>query len=114
MDDVHIDADLDKLQAEYEEMHERTLYHGNFKPGDKVRMLTLDEILSMDGIEKRNELCTNMIRNTKFHFPLWICLADQVTEMMGKSFTVEKTLGDCVFTPNGHFLQEWMFVKQEE
>ena len=27
VDDVHIDEDLDKLEAEYEEMNERTLYH---------------------------------------------------------------------------------------
>ena len=115
VDNVHIDADLDKLEAEYEEMHERTLYHGKFKPGDKVRMLTLDEMLNMDGVEmQRNEFGTNMIKNTKFHAPLWTCLVDQVTEQMGKSFTVEKILGDCVFTPNGYFFQEWMFVKQEE
>lgn len=35
VDDVHIDADIDKLEAECEEMHERTLYHGKFKPGDR-------------------------------------------------------------------------------
>ena len=115
VDDVHIDVDLDKLEAEYDEMHERTLYHGKFKPGDKVRMLTLDEMLNMDGVEmQRNEFGTDMIKNTKFHAPLWTCLVDQVTEQMGKSFTVEKVLGDCVCIPNGLFFQEWMFVKQEE
>lgn len=115
VDDVHIDADLDKLEAEYEEMQERTLYHGKFKPGDKLCMLTLDEMLNMDGVEmQRNEFGTDMIKNTKFHAPLWTCLVDQVTEQMGKSFTVENVLGDCVCTPNGLFFQEWMFVKQEE
>ena len=78
-------------------------------------MLTLDEMLSMDGVEmQRNKFGTDVIMNTKFHAPVWICLVDQVTEQMGKSFTVENVLGDCVCIPNGLFFQEWMFVKHEE
>ena len=111
VDDVHIDEEIGVVESKYEELEDRIRYKAKFKPGDKVRMLTLEEMLSMDGVEKKcNEFGTDMIKNKRFHAPVWICLADQVTEYMGKSFKVEKTLGDCVFTPNGHFFQEWMFV----
>ena len=109
--DVLIDKEIDKLDKEFAEYLERNSYKSKFSVGDKVRMLTLDEILSMDGVERQRDVSgTDMVRNNKFHDPVWICVVDKLTEMMGRSFTVEKIFGDCVLTPNGNFLQEWMFV----
>ena len=113
--DVQVDKDIDKLNKEYAEYLERNRYKNKFNVGDKVRMLTLDEILSMDGVEKQRDVSgTDMVRNTKFHAPVWICIGDKLTEILGRSFIVEKILGDCVFTPNCYFLQEWMFEKINE
>lgn len=110
--DVPVDKEIDKLNKEFAEYLERNCYKSKFSVGDKVRMLTLDEILSMDGVERQRDVSgTDRIINNKFHVPVWICIGDKLAEMMGRSFTVEKTLGDCVFTPNGYFLQEWLFVK---
>ena len=110
--DVPVDKEIDKLVKEFADYLERNRYKSKFSVGDKVRMLTLDEILSMDGVEKqRGESGTDMVRNNKFHVPVWICMGDKLTEMMGRSFTVEKIFGDCVLTPNGYFLQEWLFVE---
>lgn len=110
--DTPVDKEIDKLNKEFAEYLERNRYKSKFSVGDKVRMLTLDEILSMDGVEiQRDASGTERFINNKFHVPVWICIGDKLSEMMGKSFTVEKTLGDCVFMPNGYFLQEWLFVK---
>ena len=119
VEDVVINKDLDGLKNEYdnylkekEEERERLRYKNKFSIGDKVRMFSLDEVLAMESVEqKTDEFGTKMIRNNAFHLPIWICLQGFLLEDMGKTFVIEKILGDCVMSPCGHFLQEWLFEK---
>lgn len=113
--EVSIDKDLEGLQEEYYKKIESQYYRNKFKVGDKVRLMTLDEIRNTEGVVcKRNERGEDMFLNRNYHAKVWIHFGEWLLPYLGKSFVIEKILGDCVEVPhNICYLQDWLFVKEE-
>ena len=78
--------------------------------------MTLDEIKNMEGVVcKMNERGEDMFLNMNYHAKVWIHFGEWLLPYLGKSFVIEKILGDCVEVPhNICYLQDWLFVKEEE
>ena len=114
--EVSIDKNLEGLQEEYYKKIESKYYRNKFKVGDKVRLMTLDEIKNMEGVVcKMNERGEDMFLNRNYHAKVWIHFGEWLLPYLGKSFVIEKILGDCVEVPhNICYLQDWLFVKEEE
>lgn len=115
VDDVGIDSELEWLEEEYYKRIESRYYKNKFKVGDKVRLMTLDEIRNTEGVVcKRDERGEEMFLNRNYHAKVWIHFGEWLLSYLGKYFVIEKILGDCVEVPhNICYLQDWLFVKDE-
>lgn len=113
--EVSIDKNLEGLQEEYYKKIESKYYRNKFKVGEKVHLMTLDEIRNTEGVVcKRNERGEDMFLNRNYHAKVWIHFGEWLLPYLGKSFVIEKILGDCVEVPhNICYLQDWLFVKEE-